>query len=81
MNTNINATAAEQEAIAQADAYASNAGLPSYTELARSLWMLTSGSLNNVKHGEHAPADEAMRNSAVMFVGLLFNPEADGSHD
>ena len=27
------------------------------------------------------PDDEAMRNSAVMFVGLLFNPEADGSHD
>lgn len=74
-------TASQQNAIDDADDLLKAAELPTYSDLARALWLLTNGSLNNVKHGEHAPADEAMRNSAVMFVGLMFNPEADGSHD
>lgn len=68
---NANLTSAQREAIAEADAHVSNAGLPSYSELQRSLKrVLEAGRGTSGRLILEAPDEAEIRRS----VGVLVDP-------
>ena len=64
--------AAKTEAIANADAHLSNAGLPTYTEMARVLEEATDRLSVLINAGRHEPRDAAVRDKAHRLLQGAF---------